>query len=395
MSDIESLLKRWQSACVIDAEVVARIRAFEAQQSRPSGLRLQGRVALILGGILLASGIVLFVSAHWDQLGPALRYTLVMLLVAVFHFGGAIARERFRALSTTLHAVGTAATGAAIALVGQIFNIQEHWPAAILLWFLAALAGRILLRDEAQQTIALLLFPAWLISEWSYSADNHIGVNVYVGRFLVAWSALYFTVFLGSPRKIVRGILFAAAAIASVVGIIITLDSWRSWSGTQAFLPFHTRFWGWVAIAALPLLLSLLRFSKSTLPVLIASIFALVLPWCTYTWTQRYPMGPTYGSYNRTDPNLAAYALVAFFCVFLIWWGVRQKSRALVNLAIVGFGATVAWFYFSDLFDKMDRSLGLIGLGVLFLAGGWVLEKTRRSLLTHMAESAAATLETQ
>src|SRR6516164_7721773 len=135
MSDIESLLKRWQSAGVIDAEVVARIRAFEAQQSRPSGLRLQGRVALILGGILLASGIVLFVSAHWDQLGPALRYTLVMLLVAVFHFGGAIARERFRALSTTLHAVGTAATGAAIALVGQIFNIQEHWPAAILLWF--------------------------------------------------------------------------------------------------------------------------------------------------------------------------------------------------------------------------------------------------------------------
>jgi uncharacterized membrane protein len=395
MSDIELLLKRWQSAGVLDADAAFRIRAYETGQKRPSGLKWQGRVALILGGILLPSGIVLFVSAHWDELGPAWRYTVAMLMVTAFHIGGAIVRERYRALSTTLHAIGTVATGAAIALVGQIFNIQERWPAAILLWFIAALAGRILLRDEAHQTLALLLFPAWLISEWSYAADRHIGVNVYVGRFLIAWSALYLTVFLGSRRKIVQGILFAASAIASVAGIVITLDSWRSWSGTQTFVPFHTRFWGWAAIAAIPLLLSLLRLSKSTLPVLVGIIFALALPWCTHTWTQRYPMGPAYGSYNRTDPNLAAYALVAVFYVFLIWWGVRQVSRALVNLAIVGFGGTVAWFYFSDLLDKMDRSLGLIGLGVLFLAGGWVLEKTRRSLLAHMAESAASTVEAQ
>jgi uncharacterized membrane protein len=395
MADIESLLKRWQSAGILRAELADRIRAYEAEQDRPAGVAWQGRVALILGGILLASGVALFVSAHWDELGPAWRYVVVMLLVAVFHIGGAIARRRYLALSTVLHAVGTVATGAAIALVGQIFNIQEHWPAAILLWAIAALAGWILLRDQAQQTLALLLFPAWFISEWSYAADNHIGVAVYVGRFLIAWSALYLTVFLGSPRKIVRGILFACAAIASVVGIVIMLDSWRSWLSTQTFLPFHTRFWGWIVIAALPLLVSLFRLRKSTLPVLVGIIVALALPWCTHTWTQHYPMGPTYGAYTRTDPNLAAYALVAAFCVFFIGWGVRQLSRSLVNLAIVGFGATVVWFYFSDLLDKMGRSLGLIGLGVLFLAGGWALEKTRRNLLTHMAESAASTQEAQ
>ena len=37
----------------------------------------------------------------------------------------------------------------------------------------------------------------------------------------------------------------------------------------------------------------------------------------------------------------------------------------------------------------MDRSLGLIGLGVLFLAGGWALEKMRRRILAHMARSSA------
>jgi uncharacterized membrane protein len=395
MPDIESLLKRWQSAGVLDADAASRIRTYEAEQEHPSGLSWHGRVALILGGILLASGVVLFVSAHWDQLGPAWRYTFAMLLVAVFHIGGAIARPRYHGLSTTLHAVGTVATGAAIALVGQIFNIEEHWPAAILLWAIAALAGWALLRDQAQQTLTLLLFPAWLISEWTYAGDNHIGVAVYVGRFLLVWSALYLTAFLDSPRKIVDGTLFAVATFASLTGVAMSLDGWQSWSNTQTFLPFHTRFWGWIIIAALPLLFSLIRLRKSSLPVLASIVVALALPWCTRTWTEHYPIGAGYGAYTRTDPSLTAQAVVAAYCVFFIWWGVRLVNRSLVNLAIVGFGATVAWFYFSDLLDKMGRSLGLSGLGVLFLAGGWVLEKTRRSLLKHMAESANATQEAQ
>ena len=71
----------------------------------------------------------------------------------------------------------------------------------------------------------------------------------------------------------------------------------------------------------------------------------------------------------------------------------RQASRALVNLGIVYFALAVAWFYFSNIFDKIGRSLGLIGLGVLFLAGGWGLELTRRSLLARMERPPEAALE--
>jgi hypothetical protein len=53
----------------------------------------------------------------------------------------------------------------------------------------------------------------------------------------------------------------------------------------------------------------------------------------------------------------------------------------------------VGWFYFSDIFDKMGRSLGLIGLGILFLAGGWALEKTRRGLLAGMESKDVSTQE--
>ena len=386
MADFESLLNRWQSAGVLDAEAAGRIRAYELEQERPSGLRWQGIVALILGAILLACGVVLFVSAHWDEMGPGARVVLVLGMVAVFHVGGAWARESFRGLSTALHAVGTVSTGAAIALVGQIFNIQEHWPAAVLLWAIAAAAGWILLQDEAQQTLTLLLFPAWIVAEFSYSAEGHIGEFVYLGRFLIVWAVLYLTFFLGSKHKIVQGILFAAAAIEAVVGIEMALQGWSSW-GNQTSLSLGTRTWGWVDFAVLPLLFALFRLRKSLAPVAVAIVFSIALPWCNGTWTDTSNVVNGGQSYVRSGPNLAAHALVAAFAVFVIWWGVRQASRALVNLGIVGFAIAVVWFYFSDIFDKVGRSLGLIGLGVLFLAGGWALEKTRRGLLGRMGSA--------
>ena len=393
MADIESLLTRWQTAGILDGDTARHIRAWESEQKHPAGHSLkrvgwQVLVALILGAILLACGVALFVSAHWDRIGPGARFAVVLGMVSVFHLGGSWARKPFRVLSTALHAVGTLSTGAAIALVGQIFNIEEHWPAAVLMWALAALAGWILLRDEAQQTLTLLLFPAWFISEFSYYAEGHIGENVYAGRFLVVWAILYLTFFLGSKRRIVQGILIAIGAIASVVGVVVLLDGWRSW-GDQTYLSLGLRTWGWVFIAVLPLMVAVFKFSKSVIPVVVAICFSIALPWCQRFWTLTYnnPFDGSHWSFPRNEPNLAAHALVAAFAVFLIWWGVRHVSHVLVNLGIIGFAIAVGWFYYSDILDKFGRSLGLIGLGVLFLAGGWTLEKWRRRLLADMGKA--------
>ncbi|HEY1803888.1 MAG TPA: DUF2157 domain-containing protein [Terracidiphilus sp.] len=401
MPEIESLLTRWQSAGVLDAVTAARIRAHEAGTSPASqaslreqghqrqvdiaGVRWQGITALILGAILLACGVVLFVSAHWDQLGPGARFLLVIVMVAVFHKAGALARPKFRGLSSALHAIGTVSAGAAIALVGQIFNIQEHWPAAVLLWALCAVAGWALLRDQAQQTLALLLVPAWIFCELEFRMNRHIGEDVYMGRLCFVWAIFYITFFIGSRRKAVQGILFAVSVIGAVSGVAAMVWGWTSfWSG-QSFIPFSTRVWAWVAIAAVPLVVAAFHGHKGLIPIAAAIAFVLALPWCynTVTYSQGYPNGAK-AAWVSNDPNLLAYALVAAFAVFLCWWGVRLVSRALVNLGIVSFAASVAWFYFSDILNKMNRSLGLIVLGVLFLAGGWALEKMRRRILARM-----------
>src|SRR5205085_3762091 len=114
----------------------------------------------------------LFVSAHWDELSPLQRMAMLVAAVGGFHVAGAFSLERFRALGITLHAAGTVALGGAIALAGQIFNMQEHWPTAVLLWAAGAIAGWLLLHDWPQLTIAAVLLPFWLLGEFTEAATS-------------------------------------------------------------------------------------------------------------------------------------------------------------------------------------------------------------------------------
>jgi hypothetical protein len=80
------------------------------------------------------------VVAHGDELFPAGRFSLVWLLVAVFHVAGAFAADRFPTLATALHRIGTIATAADIFLSAP--NLQ---PAGAPAWrHHAVRAGRVL-----------------------------------------------------------------------------------------------------------------------------------------------------------------------------------------------------------------------------------------------------------
>jgi uncharacterized membrane protein len=59
----------------------------------------------------------------------------------------------------------------------------------------------------------------------------------------------------------------------------------------------------------------------------------------------------------------------------------RDSRTERINLGAAFFAATVLTFYFSQVMDKLGRSASLVGLGVLFLGGGWALERMRRKLV--------------
>jgi hypothetical protein len=66
---------------------------------------------------------------------------------------------------------------------------------------------------------------------------------------------------------------------------------------------------------------------------------------------------------------------------------VRESSRQRINLGMAGFALAVMGFYSSSVMNRMDRALSLILGGVLFLGGGWLLERARRRLVGRVGDS--------
>lgn len=173
MATWQSFLERWHAAGLLDAATADRVRAWERTHGEATRRDRLAQIAFGLGGLLLAAGVLLFVAAHWDDLSPALRFALVLLMIALFHGAAAATRARSVALATTLHAVGTAAFGAGVYLAGQIFNMAEHWPGALMLWALGATCALALLRDWPHVLWVAVLVPAWLVGEWIEVHESH------------------------------------------------------------------------------------------------------------------------------------------------------------------------------------------------------------------------------
>ena len=387
MEKAEEYIARWQSAGLLDEQSAAAIRSYEMAQVKPSGRQWQVLVALILGAILLGAGVLLFVAAHWADVSPTVRLGMVLSMLVFFHGLGMLARERFSGFSTAMHAVGTVSAGAAIALVGQIFNMQEHWPAAVMLWALCAAAGWLLLRDQFQQTLTQLVVPAWIVSEWSERTNGYSSASIFLARIGMVIGAVYLTAFFRSRKRAVFGILFAVGAVLMPICVgVLAETGWRSWGFGQQWgsVPGPYRYAAY-GIVVLAMVAGGLWERFSIPPALVAAGLGFALPWAQ----QIVKDGAQANIYGQQEPSVIAYAMVALAAVFLVVWGVRNSSKALVNYGMVAFAMTVMWFYFSSVMDKLGRSFGLIGLGILFLAGGWVLEQTRRRLVQGMAGGVA------
>jgi hypothetical protein len=81
---------------------------------------------------------------------------------------------------------------------------------------------------------------------------------------------------------------------------------------------------------------------------------------------------------------ITAHLIAGAASVALAAWGIAELRKERVNLGLAAFVITVLSFYFSYVADAINRSLGLIVLGIGFLAGGWQLERFRRGLMRRI-----------
>lgn len=375
----EKDVERWLQRGVIDAASAERIRSFESSRDRGQGLRWPVLLAVAFGALLLCAGVLLFVAAHWDSLSPAGRFSLTLAMVALFHLAAAFSAERFPPLSSALHAVGTVSLGAGIFLAAQIFHLQEHWPAGVMLWALGAWGAWVLLRDWPQAALAALLTPVWLAGEWTEATRGWQGGDKVLAEGLLLLAITYLTALLPGRESSVRRSLAWIGGIALLPLAFATVFSDTYLRGTQ-LVPTAYLVAGWGVALALPLAVSLVLRGRSAWMNVVAAVWVLLLG--STSFERHRVVG---GSFAGTFWEQAGFYLVsAAGSIALIAWGLREVRRERINLGIAGFALTVLAFYFSTVMDKLGRSASLTGLGLLFLLGGWLLEKTRRRLVESL-----------
>jgi uncharacterized membrane protein len=358
-------LTHWTDAGLVGPELVGRIRDWERERSPSRGLRWPTMLALAFGAILVAAGALLFVSAHWDQISPNARMALVVLMVAVFHAGGALVSQRFESMSVTLHAIGTVTLGAAIALAGQIYNLAEHWPSAVMLWAIGAALGWALLRQWPQAALTAILVPVWLASEWSsWCTDTGTYYSPPVAAGICALSLTYLGARRSSTDSPMRKALLWIGAIALLPSALsLAVNRWSKMPDSSMV------FVGWSLALLLPCIAALLLRRRDALWSVGAVAWTALLGLCNA---------------GGADDRALVYLCCAAGAIGLAWWGIHESRPERINLAIAGFALTVLCFYFSDVMDKIGRSASLVVMGLLFLGGGWLLERTRRGLLARM-----------
>ena len=376
----ERYLERWVNAGLIDAGTAASIRTYETAKVKAQRLGWPVLFAISLGGVLLAAGILLLVAAHWDKLSPAARFTLVLALVALMHVAGAIVSTRFTILSTVLHAVGTICLGAGIFLAGQIFHLQEHWPLGVMLWASGAWVAWAILHDWPQAALAAVLTPAWLAGEWTEATRGLAGGETILAAGLLSLAITYLTALLPGRRTSVSIALAWIGGLTLIPAVAAVIQSWIFAGGFGRLLPLPWSYHlvGWAAAFLLPVTLAWRLRGKYVWWNVIAALWVGAL---SATSLRSHPYSsPSAYSLNQ----LLQYVICALGSVGLIAWGLKEARKERVNLGIVGFALTVLFFYFSTVMDKLGRSASLIGMGLLFLLGGWLLEKTRRRLLLRI-----------
>jgi hypothetical protein len=366
--ELERSLENWARAELVTAEQAARIHEFETTRVPPQRARLPIVLGLALGGIMLASGILLFVAAHWADLSPVQRMALLVFALGSFHLGGAFSASRFHAMAVTLHAAGTVALGGAILLAAQIFNMQEHWPTGILLWALGAVAGYGLLGQWPQLAMAAILVPFWLIGEWAEAASGTMDAFPVAAAGCILLAICYLSA--RTPVAIVRDPQ-VSRTLAWIGGIallpsVFAMAAWNWWGGTRTTTITPLEWAGWAGTTLIPLAFAY-AFRKTAAWInVIAAGWVLGLAWLSIQ-----------------HHHIALYAWCAVGSAGMIAWGILELRPERVNLGMAGFALTVVFFFFSNAMDKLGRSTSLIVLGAALLAGGWYWEQLRRKLVAR------------
>ncbi len=387
-------IQRLHADGFLAAELRDRIIAHYKLQDAPNRF-----IAIVsaIGGLLVASGIILLISANWDIIPRGVKLISGLALMLGSHAGGWWTRSRHPDFSKTAEAfnlVGSVLLLANIALIGQVYHLSSRPPNAILLWWIGVAPLAWILRSKPQYVLSLCAFLLWLGMEflqdegWFHSHGDEAALLF----FLAIFTALY-AAGVGMDRTATREFSSVTQRFGLLGLSVCLLPLTFGWNGGRelsslvwgSYLPFAT-------VVAAGLGAALRR--EQRLPVVWRGIwFGMLIFWlvllgavCVFGESS----GPWY--YRHQDDWVAWLASLALFghCLVMVNLGLLLGSRFFINLGLSLLAVDVVIAYFR-LFGTMAVTGAMFivsGVGLIVL--GIFIGKRRRTLLRQLAERSTA-----
>jgi uncharacterized membrane protein len=383
--------EKWVADGLITGEQAAALRArYEGSGAgRAESRSRAASVLAVIGAIAVGFGVIGFIAANWDGISHGLRLALLSMAISGAYAGAYHFRERTRShprIGEVLYLLGVLLFGAALFLVGQMYNVEAHDPLALLIWAAAAVSVAIVVRSRPVTWAALLIFSGWIAFEAVTAIDDSDDNFATLPVIAVLYGgALYGFGTAGVTR--IREAWFAEigfAPAARQLGLLLALSglfvftfadatdelgrSARELSGA-----FEA---GLVVLAALALA-GAAALAMSTRPSARYEAGALAVAVVTL-------LIAAYAGGNGDFYAILFNLLVAAVALGTIYVGYLSEEPWLVNLGVVVVAADLIARYFDVFWSALPRSVGMIGAGILILGIAFALERQRKQLLNRM-----------
>ncbi|MFX4262339.1 DUF2157 domain-containing protein [Pelotomaculum propionicicum] len=437
MSRLSWLLKetkRWVSSGIITVDQADRIiRLYPAENKN----RLIS-VLLLLGSILLGTGVILFFASNWQYIPKWGKISIVIIPLVLFYLSAQLTHENYPRLSQALTLLGCIMFGSGIWLVAQIFHISAHFPNGMLFWLLGVLPVAHILKEELPLGLSALLLASWVLAEQSSSL-----LIIFIAMMLFG-GVFYLTYTLRSSFALAVTLISAAIFVNTEVYLILA-DNYRFGDAGSLIpfvllligssyvymskhpvneyirnFPFIYKFLG-VALTGISLLIMSLDFFAPDFVKLRHSGAGYVLFWVLYiavAFLGAYAISRRSASIKEVlkenytllavDALVFTMLLVPFksltlmiiLNLFMFVWALliiisayQAQNSLYFILGMIAFNLYVLVEYFNFFWKSLPKSMFFIAGGIVLVACGALMERQRRKAVLAWQKEEVASLE--
>jgi len=343
--DIESLIDRWRGDGVVTSEQANyMLQDLKESTLEQSGKKLITIISLV-GAAALTAGMLLIIASNWTYLGKTFQLLLALLLPVVplsIAYYMVEVRQSKSVLSRVANVFGVGLIGGALAIIGQIYHLEAGYTTLMLFWLLLSLPFVFVFRRP-----------------------ENVGISAVLAGFAIfTW----------------------------VIEALEVLENW--WWDTQSFTITLT-----VALAAYCLILYIIGKSlrnsavwgsgARVLRLLSASVGTVTLFVTTFEFYARIVTDSGYRDSGWIPLSIMFNLIFIGFLIFVLVQAIKYQEERLVYGAVRMMFIYLIVKYFTLFSGMLDTGLLFVVGGVLFVAGGWYLEKNKRKLAIFVQNTEA------